>query len=82
MDLQGFSNNVTNAHARAKGAVGILEHHLHLPAVVQQLGSVQGGKVATVKGDGASGRLFLQQDKPGRGGLAAPGLAIRPRSPG
>ncbi|MNH41816.1 hypothetical protein D3C79_1033850 [compost metagenome] len=83
MNAQAFANDVTDAHARAEAAEGILEDHLHLPPQGAYLLLIQTFKGGALKANGA---LAAQQpqDCQAQGGFAraaftddAQGLSLR-----
>ena len=73
-DAHGLLDDLPHRHAGVQGAVGVLEHDLHILAHGPQLALVLGHQVHAVKLDAALGGLDEPQHRPGQGGLAAAGL--------
>ena len=74
-DQHGLGDDLTDLHAGMQGAVGILEHDLHVLAQRPQFAALHVGQILAVIGDIAGGRLDKAQQGSGHGGLAAAGLA-------
>jgi hypothetical protein len=72
--LDRFADDLSDTHARAKGAVGVLKHHLDLAPVVHQVLAGETHYIAAFELDGARRWLFGGEDKFGGGGLSAAGL--------
>src|SRR5262245_10401336 len=74
VSLDRFADDLSNTHARAQRAVGVLKHHLDLAPVVHQFLVREVHDVTALELDRARTGLFGGEDKFGGGGLAAAGL--------
>src|SRR5262245_50971080 len=73
--LDWFADDLSDTHAGAKGAVGVLKHHLDLPPVIHQVFVSEIHDVTPLELDGARCGLFGGEDEFGGSGLAAAGLS-------
>src|SRR5262249_45012763 len=73
--LDRFADDLSDTHARAEGAVGVLKHHLNLAPVVHQVLVSEIHDVTALELDDARCGLFGGEDEFGGGGLAAAGLS-------
>ncbi len=72
---QRLSDDLSDRHAGVEGGIGILKHELDLPPELAHLAARDRCDVLALEGDPALGRVEQARDRPGHGGLAAPGLA-------
>ena len=75
MGAQRFGDDVLHGHAGIQGSVRVLENHLHLAAVGQQLLLGKSGDVLAVQDDGAGSRVINADHRAGAAALAAAALA-------
>ena len=70
-----LGDDVARRHAGVQRRVGILEHHLHAAAELQQLLAAQAERVDAVEAHGARVGALQHQQCPCQRGLSAAGLA-------
>ena len=70
-----LGDDVTDAHARVQGSIGVLEDELDVLAVALALGVLHRGEVFTVKDNLATRGAKQVHEHLANGGLAAPRLA-------
>jgi len=75
LDDERLLEDRPHPHARVEGAIGVLEHHLQVPASGAQVATFVGEDVLSSQQHLARVGFFEADDHPPKRRLAAPGLA-------
>ncbi len=70
MNLESFSNNLSNTHSRVNRGIRILKNDLHLAAERTELGLLHRGHFPPSEGHRARGRFHKPEDGAAVGGLS------------